>query len=92
MKKFFKKVFDTIRTGIAWLLVIPFAIAVILLVFFGVLIGITSNTVFEKVGGKLGTYTSKSEKELDAKIVEYRELKIDLQELLDRAEKDTGQQ
>jgi len=87
MKKFFSKIFDVIRQGIAWLLAIPFILSVILLVFFGFLVGITSLKVFEKLGCKINSFSSSSENNLDAKIKDYEELKKSLEELLEKVEK-----
>lgn len=87
MKKFFSKIFDVIRQGVAWLLAIPFILSVILLVFFGFLVGITSLKVFEKLGCKINSLSSSSENNLDAKIKDYKELKKSLEELLEKVEK-----
>lgn len=86
MKKFFSKIFDVIRQGIAWLLAIPFILSVILLVFFGFLIGITSLKVFEKIGCKINSFSDSSENNLDNKIKDYEELKKNLEELLEKVE------
>lgn len=91
MKKFFKNVLNAIRTGFAWLLAIPFVIIIFIAILLGVTIGILSNKVFEAIGCKINSYSSKSEDRLDSKIEEYKTLKIDLEELLERAEKETGQ-
>lgn len=79
MKKFFKKVFNTVCTGIGWLFAIPFAISIFLMFTTGLIVGIFDTSIVEKIGHKLGVNNSNK---TAIQIEDLEQLKTELKDLL----------
>lgn len=88
MKNFLTKVKNSICTAISWLFAIPTVLFLLISVFFGIIMHFFDKETNTKINCLINNQADSSEKRLDDKIKELKELKKELSEMADKIEKE----
>ncbi|QWM89838.1 hypothetical protein [uncultured phage cr77_1] len=88
MKNFLIKAKNGICTAISWLFAIPSVLFLLISVFFGIIMHFFDKETYIKINRFFNYQADSSEKRLDDKIKELKELKKELSEMADKIEKE----